>query len=113
MYFLRGSLPWQGVRAYTKKQKYEQICVTKIGTPIEELTESFPEEFGNYLNYCKNLGFDEKPDYSLLRRMFRVLLESRGGKPETDQYDWEKLVNKEKKNTEQIICKYFFFFSFF
>lgn len=29
------SLPWQGVRAATKKQKYDKICEEKVSTPIE------------------------------------------------------------------------------
>ncbi|GLT55954.1 hypothetical protein SLA2020_290330 [Shorea laevis] len=36
MCFLRGSLPWQGLKAGTKKQKYEKICEKKVSTSIEE-----------------------------------------------------------------------------
>ncbi|XP_021742753.1 casein kinase I-like [Chenopodium quinoa] len=35
MYFLRGSLPWQGLKAGTKKQKYDRISEKKMLTPIE------------------------------------------------------------------------------
>lgn len=42
MYFNRGSLPWQGLRAATKRQKYERISEKKMSTPIEELCRSFP-----------------------------------------------------------------------
>lgn len=42
MYFLRGSLPWQGLKAATKRQKYERISEKKMSTPIEELTKGFP-----------------------------------------------------------------------
>ena len=42
MYFLRGSLPWQGLKAATNKQKYEKIGEKKQTTPIKELCEGFP-----------------------------------------------------------------------
>lgn len=45
MYFNRGSLPWQGLKAATKRQKYERISEKKISTPIEELckvTDALP-----------------------------------------------------------------------
>ena len=42
MYFLRGSLPWQGLKAATKKQKYEKISDKKMSTPIEVRAETQP-----------------------------------------------------------------------
>ncbi|KAK7877170.1 hypothetical protein WMY93_032115, partial [Mugilogobius chulae] len=44
MYFLRGSLPWQGLKADTLKERYQKIGDTKRDTPIEVLCDSFPEE---------------------------------------------------------------------
>lgn len=44
MYFLRGSLPWQGLKAATNKQKYEKIGEKKQTTPIKELCDGFPGE---------------------------------------------------------------------
>jgi len=44
MYFLRGGLPWQGLKAATNKQKYEKIGEKKQNTPIPELCEGFPGE---------------------------------------------------------------------
>jgi len=37
MYFNRGCLPWQGLKAATKKQKYEKISEKKMSTPVEAL----------------------------------------------------------------------------
>lgn len=42
MYFLRGSLPWQGLKAETLKERYQKIGDTKRATPIEILCENFP-----------------------------------------------------------------------
>ncbi|XP_033212905.1 casein kinase I-like isoform X2 [Belonocnema kinseyi] len=78
MYFNRGSLPWQGLKAATKRQKYERISEKKMSTAIEELCKSYPVEFTTYLRYCRQLRFEEKPDYSYLRHLFRTLFHSQG-----------------------------------
>jgi casein kinase 1 len=45
MYFLRGGLPWQGLKAATNKQKYEKIGEKKQTTPIKDLCDGFPGKF--------------------------------------------------------------------
>jgi casein kinase 1 len=42
MYFLRGSLPWQGLKAPTNKQKYEKIGEKKQLVSVSELCSGFP-----------------------------------------------------------------------
>ncbi|KAG6851241.1 hypothetical protein H0H93_011677 [Arthromyces matolae] len=101
MYFLRGSLPWQGLKAATNKQKYEKIGEKKQTTPIKELCEGFPamdnsngflEEFGIYLNYVRKLGFEETPDYDFLRELFARVLKS-SGEIEDGGKGWEAPTN--------------------
>ena len=46
MYFLRGSLPWQGLKADTLKERYQKIGDTKRATPIEVLCDGHPGEWG-------------------------------------------------------------------
>ena len=46
MYFLRGMLPWQGLKAATNKQKYEKIGEKKRQIPISELCNGFPGALG-------------------------------------------------------------------
>lgn len=45
MYFNLGSLPWQGLKAATKRQKYERISEKKMSTPIEVLCKGYPCEY--------------------------------------------------------------------
>uniref|UniRef100_A0A7S1EUT4 non-specific serine/threonine protein kinase n=1 Tax=Timspurckia oligopyrenoides TaxID=708627 RepID=A0A7S1EUT4_9RHOD len=87
MYFNRGSLPWQGLRAQTKKMKYQKISDKKVSTSIVELCRGYPIEFQSYLAYCRALRFDEKPDYSYLRRLFRELYIREGFKDD-NVFDW-------------------------
>lgn len=78
LYFLRGSLPWQGLKAATKKQKYDKICEKKLSTPIEVICKSHPVEFVSYFHYCHSLTFDQRPDYGFLKRLFRDLFAREG-----------------------------------
>ncbi|KAJ6496997.1 CK1/CK1/CK1-G protein kinase [Mycena polygramma] len=90
MYFLRGSLPWQGLKAATNKQKYEKIGEKKQTTPIKELCEGFPEEFGIYLNYVRKLGFEETPDYDFLRELFTKVMKNNNDLDD-GIFDWNLL----------------------
>jgi serine/threonine protein kinase len=78
VYFLRGHLPWQALQATTKAEKNQEILECKINTLAETLCEGLPEEFALYLNYVRNLQFDEKPDYSFLRKIFKDLFIKQG-----------------------------------
>eukprot|EP01121_Diplochlamys_sp_Union-15-3_P009010 TRINITY_DN2431_c0_g1_i1.p1 TRINITY_DN2431_c0_g1~~TRINITY_DN2431_c0_g1_i1.p1 ORF type:complete len:336 (-),score=35.70 TRINITY_DN2431_c0_g1_i1:136-1143(-) len=78
MYFVRGSLPWQGLKANSKSQKYSRITSKKILTPISELTKGYPKPFALYLHYCRSLKFQDAPDYEYLRQIFRNYFLSQG-----------------------------------
>lgn len=52
MYFNLGSLPWQGLKAATKRQKYERISEKKMSTPIEVLCKGYPCKFLLFLVFC-------------------------------------------------------------
>ena len=73
MYFNKGNLPWQGLPAKTKKEKYEKIRDKKLSTSIDSLCKSFAEEFTRYLEYCRSLKFEDKPDTQYLRKLYKDL----------------------------------------
>ncbi|XP_066597041.1 casein kinase I isoform X2 [Prorops nasuta] len=87
MYFLRGSLPWQGLKADTLKERYKKIGDTKYATPIEVLCDGYPEEMATYLRYVRRLDFFETPDYEYLRKLFHDLYERRGFVND-GEFDW-------------------------
>jgi hypothetical protein len=89
MYFNRGSLPWQGLKAANKRQKYDKISEKKMATPVEVLCKGYAgfisldasyskAEFAAYLNYVRALRFEDKPDYGYLRKLFRDLFVREG-----------------------------------
>ncbi|RHY20237.1 hypothetical protein DYB37_008868 [Aphanomyces astaci] len=90
MYFIRGSLPWQGLKANTKKQKYERIMEKKMNTPIEVLCKGYPAEFRAYFEYTRALRFDDKPDYAYLKRLFKELFFRKGFQFDA-MFDWTVL----------------------
>lgn len=73
IYFLRGSLPWSGLKARTQEEKFKKIASTKEKFSLVELCKGFPDEFRHYMYYCRNLGFKERPDYRLLQSRFKEL----------------------------------------
>lgn len=90
MYFLRGSLPWQGLRAVTKEEKYAKILQKKRSTTIDSLCRGFPPEFALYFNYVRSLGFEERPDYAYLRKIFRNVYIRERFKND-DIFDWSNV----------------------
>jgi len=87
MYFNRGMLPWQGVKADTWKWKYSKIVEKKLKTSIWDLCKGFPIEFATYIKYCRALRFEQQPDYSYLRKLFRELF-NRQRYVMDYRYDW-------------------------
>ncbi|OZC05251.1 kinase domain protein [Onchocerca flexuosa] len=134
MYFNRGTLPWQGLKAATKRQKYDKISEKKMSTPVEELCAGYPgrsfcyfdcfalillcvhylgflfleftlslflEAFAAYLKYCKCLGFEEQPDYSHLRQLFRNLFHRQGFTYDY-VFDWNLLKTAKRMQPSQV-----------
>lgn len=90
MYFVRGSLPWQGLKANTKKQKYERIMDRKMSTSTEQLCKGYATEFRSYFEYCRSLRFEDRPDYAYLKRLFKELFYRKGFQYD-NMFDWTVL----------------------
>jgi serine/threonine protein kinase len=89
IYFMKGSLPWQGLQAKSKSEKYRLIGEKKINIDMSELCQDLPETMILYMNYVKNLKFKERPDYYYLRNLFVDWFNTQG--IDYDFYDWDRV----------------------
>jgi len=93
LYFLRGSLPWQGLKADTLKERYQKIGDTKRATSIETLCADQSDEWATYLRYVRNLDFFETPDYGYLHKLFMDAMDRNGWQCDW-MFDWtDKLAS--------------------
>ncbi|XP_039784007.1 casein kinase 1-like isoform X5 [Panicum virgatum] len=102
LYFLRGSLPWQGLKAGTKKQKYDKISEKKMLTSPEVLCKSYPPEFISYFHYCRSLRFEDRPDYSFLKKLFRDIF-IREGYQFDYVFDWTALKYPQMSSNNKLV----------
>jgi casein kinase I family protein HRR25 len=72
VFFLKGNLPWQGLKSHI--DKYNKIMEKKLQIPTEILCYGLPDEIAHYVNYCKSLRFEDRPDYDYLRSLFIKIL---------------------------------------
>jgi len=105
MYFLRGNLPWQGLKIKTKDNRYQKILDKKKTTTSEELCKNFPIEFKEYIDYTRNLGYTESPDYDKLRKNF-INVVTKTLKEEFDFiYDWTTPNDIKKRKNDNMILQ--------
>ena len=87
LYFLRGKLPWQGLHVKKKEDRYHKIMEIKMETTPFQLCKGFPKEFEKYVEYTRNLEFEQDPDYDFLKNLFNNILKE--DKNSENGYDWD------------------------
>ena len=107
MYFLRGNLPWQGLKVRSKEDRYKKILERKRETTSEDLCKNYPHEFFEYVDYTRNLEYEENPDYDFLRQKFKDVL--KGLNEEMDYiYDWTTSTDLKKRTNKkkEVVSEY-------
>ena len=107
IFLYNGKFEWEGQKFVTKAERYTTIMDTKMTTPVELLCKGMPsihifpkpqynvllDEFVTYLTYCRELKYNEKPNYSYLKSLFlKVRQNMRLGNE--NKYDWDYLLPK-------------------
>ena len=104
MYFLRGELPWQGLKIKSKEDRYKKILDKKKETTSEQLCKDFPDEFREFMEYSRRLEYTEEPKYEKFKNNFYNLVTNKMGESFDYVYDWttqndlRKRKNEDKKN---------------
>ncbi|XP_037939418.1 casein kinase I-like [Teleopsis dalmanni] len=99
VYLCLGSLPWQGIKASDNREKCKLMAEKKFSTTTKSLCQGLPNEFVTYLDYCRQLRFDEVPNYLYLRALFRSLLNNNGFIND-NEFDWNSPSDCPKSQDE-------------
>ena len=97
IYLLKGFLPWKEFE--NKTDKLEKIYELKKKISLTRLCKYLPEEIKNYMEYCKDLSFEQEPNYDYLRGLFKQIL-SKMQKINDNIFFWNKNKNEDNKKNK-------------
>lgn len=86
IYLFKGTLPWQGLKKDKNKNQVEKIGDKKLTTQTEDLCKDMPDCFRLFLDYCRKLKFEQRPDYDYIFELFNNDITKLNITP---QYDWD------------------------
>lgn len=98
IFLIKGKLPWNfdepNINPLTKIDKIWRI---KKSIKPEKLCEDLPSEFSEYIKYCKNLKFEEGPNYEYLRGLFKNVIIANNLVLDI-KFSWNKTKENENSN---------------
>lgn len=105
MYFLRGTLPWQGLPIKNKEDRYVKIMEKKRDTTPAELCKGYPKQFEEYIEYTHKMEYEQDPDYAYLKGLFFEAAKEFGGIDK--QFDWIVSGTKEENSKITVVNNYY------
>ena len=93
VYFLKGSLPWQGMVINDPKKKYD--------IKLEDLCAGLPKECIKFIQYARDMKFEDRPDYHYLRELLRKAAKNNGLQFDSSKFDWIIKEEEEKRKKEE------------
>ena len=97
VYLLKGKLPWQGLNCPDSKKLFEMVKKIKKETSLDTLCIGLPNEIITFIQYARNINFEDKPNYSYLRALLRKIASKNGLKMDYNKFDW---ILDEKNDNE-------------
>ncbi|EGR32080.1 hypothetical protein IMG5_097570, partial [Ichthyophthirius multifiliis] len=101
IYFLKGSLPWKGLKMTNKQAKFQKVKEIKTKQSIQELCKGCPKSIELFLEYSRSLGFEDKPDYTYLKGILLETFHNQGFIFDFI-YDWVLLPLNKIENLEKL-----------
>ena len=92
IYLMKGNLPWQGMVNSNPKKKYDKIKKLKIEVKLQDLCSGLPKECIKFIQYARDMKFEDKPNYNYLRSLLKRMVIKSGQKMDTSKVDW--IVNE-------------------
>ena len=100
VHFLRGKLPWMGIRAKTVADKFKQVKALKASTDYNILCEGLIPEFIDLFRYIRQLKFDQDPDYASIKSIVKRMVTS--NKITMDFiYDWKIFKSSNQPDSQK------------
>ena len=88
IYLMKGRLPWQGMVNSNPKKKYDDIKKLKIDVKLPDLCRDLPKECIKFIQYARDMKFEDKPNYKYLRELLKRMATKNGQKMDTTEFDW-------------------------
>ena len=88
VYLMKGRLPWQGLVNDNPKRKYDTIKAIKIEFKLPDLCHGLPNECIKFIQYARDMKFEDKPNYNYLRGLLKKMALKNGLKMDTSKFDW-------------------------
>ena len=105
MYFIRGNLPWQGLKLKSNEDRYQKILEKKKEISTEELCSEYPKVFYEFVKYAKGLKYSEEPKYDELKKNFVDWVVNQKKEKFDYIYDWTTQEDIKKRKEEiNITC---------
>ena len=97
IYFSKGNLPWRGIKTKNKSEKLYKILSIKMNINMSDLCSDLPEEFSIFLQYIRDLQFEERPDYDYLKNLL-IKINKENIDINLVKYDFINLLEKSECN---------------
>ena len=100
IFLIKGTLPWDHIKIDNKRSSYLKMGLFKKNILPEILCQNLPYEFVDYINYVRNLNFEDEPNYDYLKSLFQIMLNKQGFEEKKIFFSWidESNINKIKRS---------------